>query len=168
MNPILLDPHSYVFRALSLTQGNPRGHILKSPHRTDTAENKSHHAADEVAVAPAGGLEGRPEVAMETSFARLAVVQKKTVGTAHPIVVEIVNDRNFQIKSGLVDSWGKAREDVVNDPQIKTAFLLQAPKVHCDSAVVKGANRKHELAAERPTEKLLSRALIISYIMRRK
>ena len=165
MNPILWDTHSYVFRALSLTKGNPRGHILKSPDRTDTTENESHETTDETTVSPAGGLEGRPEVATQTTLARLAVVQEKTVGAAHPIVVEIVNDRNFQIKSGLVGSWGKAREDVVNDPQIKTAFLLQAPKVHCDSAVVKGANRKHELAADRPTEKLLRRALIISYIM---
>jgi hypothetical protein len=121
-----------------------------------------------VAVAPAGGLEGRPEVATQTTFARLAVVKKKTVGAAHPIVVEVVNDRNFEIKSSLIYRWGKAREDVVNDPKVKAVFHLQTPKVHCDSAVVKGANRKHELAAERPTEKLLSRALIISYIMRRK
>ena len=166
MNPILWDTHSNVFRALSLTKGNPRGHILKSSYRTDTSKDESHHAADEVAVAPAGGLEGGPEVTTQTTLARLAVVKKKTVGAAHPIVVEVVNDRNFQIKSSLIDRWGKAREDVVNDPQIKTAFLLQAPKVHCDSAVVKGANRKHELAAERPTEKFLSRALIISNVMK--
>jgi hypothetical protein len=168
MNTLGWDTHGHMFLSLKVANRDPRGHILKSPHRTDTAENESHKTTDETTVSPAGGLESRPKVAMETSFARLAVIKKKAVGAAHPIVVEIVNDRNFQIKSGLVDSWGKAREDVVNDPQIKTAFLLQAPKVHCDSAVVKGANRKHELAAERPTEKLLSRALIISYIMRRK
>jgi hypothetical protein len=109
MNPILWDTHSYVFRALSLTKGNPRGHILKSPYRTDTAENESHETTDETTVSPAGGLEGRPEVATQTAFARLAVVQEKTVGAAHPIVMEVVNDRNFEIKGGLINGGGKSR-----------------------------------------------------------
>ena len=129
MNPILWDAHSYVFRALSLTKGNPRGHILKSPDRTDTTKNESHETTDETTVSPAGGLEGRPEVATQTTLARLAVVQEKTVGTAHPIVVEVVNDRNFEIKCSLIDRWGKAREDIVNHPQIKTAFFLQTRKI---------------------------------------
>ena len=103
MNPILWDTHIYVFRALSLTKGNPRGHILKSPHRTHAAKDQSHKTTDEMTVSPAGGLEGRPEVATQTTLARLAVVQEKTVGAAHPIVVEVVNDRNFEIKGGLVD-----------------------------------------------------------------
>jgi hypothetical protein len=94
------------------------------------------------------------------------VVQEKAVGAAHPIVVEVVNDRNFEIKSSLIDRRGKGRKDVVYHPQIKTAFLLQTPKVHCDFAVVKGSNRKRELTGERPTEKLLSRALIISNVMK--
>jgi hypothetical protein len=148
MNPILWDTHSYVFRALSLTKGNPRGHILKSPYRTDTAENESHETTDETTVSPAGGLEGGPEVATQTAFARLAVVQEKTVGAAHPIVMEVVNERNFEIKSSLIYGWGEAREGILNHPQIKTAFLLQMPKLFCDSTAVKCTNRKHELAAE--------------------
>ena len=95
------------------------------------------------------------------------MVQEKTVGASHPIVVEVVNDRNFQIKSGLIDRRGKAGEDIVNHPQIKTVFFLQTPKIFSDFAVVKGANRKRKLTAERPTEKLLSRALIISNVMMR-
>jgi hypothetical protein len=152
---------------LSLTKGNPRGHILKSPYRTDTAENESHETTDEAAVSPAGGLEGRPEVATQTTLARLAVIQKKAVSAAHPIVVEVVNDRNFEIKSSLIYRWGKAREGILNHPQIKAAFFLQMNKLFCDSTAVKCTNRKHELAAERPSEKFFSRALIISYIMKR-
>ena len=166
MNPILWDTHSYVFRALSLTKGDPRGHILKSPYRTHAAKDESHKTTDETTVSPAGGLEGRPEVAIQTTLTRLAVVQEKTVGAAHPIVVEVVNDRNFEIKSSLIYGWGEAREDIVNHPKIKTAFFLQMPKLYCDSTAVKCTNRKHELAAERPTEKFLSRALIISNVMK--
>ena len=140
---------------------------MKSTDGADTPKDESHHAADEVAVAPAGGLEGRPEVATQTTLARLAVVQKKTVGAAHPIVVEVVNDRNFEIKSSLIDRWGQARKDVVNDPKVEAVFLLQAPKIFGDFAVVKCANRKHELTAERTIEKSLSRALKISYIVKR-
>jgi hypothetical protein len=78
----------------------------------------------------------------------LAVVQEKTVGAAHPIVMEVVNERNFEIKSSLIYGWGEAREGILNHPQIKTAFLLQMPKLFCDSTAVKCTNRKHELAAE--------------------
>ena len=166
MNPILWDTHSYMFRALSMTKGNPRGHILKSPYRTDTAENESHETTDEAAVSPAGCLEGGPEVATQTTLARLAMVQEKAVGAAHPIVMEVVNDRNFEIKSSLIDGWGEAREGILNHPEIKADFFLQMPKLSCDSTAVKCTNRKHELAAERPTEKFLSRALIISNVMK--
>jgi hypothetical protein len=140
---------------------------MKSSYRTDTAENESHETTDETTVSPAGSLEGGPEVATQTTLARLAVVQEKPVSAAHPIVVEVVNDRNFEIKSSLIYGWGEAREDIVNHPKIKTAFFLQMHKLYCDSTAVKCTNRKHELAAERPTEKFLSRALIICYIMRR-
>ena len=109
---------------MSLTKGNPRGHILKSPYRTDTTEDESHKTTDEAAVSPAGGLEGGPEVATQATLTRLAVVQKKTVGAAHPIVMEVVNDRNFEIKSSLIYGWGKAREDIVNHPQIKNVFFF--------------------------------------------
>ena len=148
MNSFFRDPHLDMLGPLSLTEGNPSGGILKSPYRTDTAENESHETTDETTVSPAGSLEGRPEVATQTAFARLAVVKEKTVGAAHPIVVEVVNDRDFEIKSTLIYGWGEAREGILNDPQIKAAFFLQMPKIFCDFAVVKGTNRKHELAAE--------------------
>jgi hypothetical protein len=167
MNTLGWDTHGHMFLSLKVANRDPRGHILKSTDGTDTSKDESHHAADKVAVAPAGGLEGRPEVATQTTLARFAVVQKKGVGAAHPIVVEVVNDRNFEIKSSLIDRRGKGRKDVVYHPQIKTAFLLQTPKVYCDFAVVKGAKRKHELTTKRPTEKFLSRALIICHVMER-
>ena len=59
-----------------------------------------------MAVAPAGGLESGPEVAVKTSFARLAVIKKKTVGAGHPIVVKVVNKRDFEFKSGLINGGG--------------------------------------------------------------
>jgi len=167
MNTLGWDTHGHMFLSLKVANRDPRGHILKSPHRTDTAENESHKTTDETTVSPAGGLKGGPEVATQTAFARLAVVQEKTVGAAHPIVMEVVNDRNFEIKSSLIYGWGEAREGILNHPQIKAAFFLQMPKLFCDSTAVKCTNRKHELAAERPTEKFLSRALIISNVMKR-
>ena len=166
VNTLGEDTHGHMFLSLIVANRDPRSHILESPYRTHTAEDDSHKTTDETTVSPAGGLESGPEIAIQTPLTRLAVVKKKAVGAAHPIVVEVVNERNFEIKSSLIYGWRKAREDIVNHPQIKTAFLLQTPKVHCDFAVVKGANRKRELTAERPTEKLLSRALIISNVMK--
>jgi len=148
MNPILWDTHSYVFRALSLTKGNPRGHILESPHRTDTAENQSHKTTDEAAVSPAGGLEGGPEVATQTTLARLAVVQEKTVGAAHPIVVKVVNDRNFEIKGGLINGGGKAREGIVNLPKIKITRLLHLTKALYSLEIMKNTKWQRHLARQ--------------------
>ena len=56
-----------------------------------------------MAVAPAGGLESGTEVAVETSFARLAVIEEKAVGAGHSIVVKVVDERDFEFKSGLID-----------------------------------------------------------------
>ena len=126
VNPLLGDSHLDVFGFLGMAEGNPGGGILKSTDGTDTAEDESHHAADEVAVAPAGGLESGPEVSVQTSLARLAVIKKKAVGARHPIVVKVVDEGNFELKSGLIDGGGQARKDVVNLPKIKIANLLVA------------------------------------------
>ena len=74
----------------------------------DVAEDESHKTTDKATVLPAGGLEGRPEVATQTAFARLAVVKKKTVGAAHPIVVEVVNNGHLEMEGGLIDGGGKS------------------------------------------------------------
>ena len=136
MNPILWDTHSDVFRALSLTKGNPRGHILESPYQADTAENESHETTDETTVSPAGGLEGRPEVATETAFARLAVVQEKTVGAAHPIVMEVVDDRHLEIEGSLINGGRETGKDIVDLPKIKVTDLLIFTKPVRDGQVV--------------------------------
>ena len=110
---------------LEVANRDPSGNLVECADGADVAEDESHKTTDETTVSPAGGLEGRPEVATQTTLARLAVVQEKTVGAAHPIVVEVVNDRNFEIKSCLIYRWGKAREDIVNLPKIKvTDFLI--------------------------------------------
>ena len=103
VNSFLGDAHLDVFGFLGMAEGNPSGGIFKSTDGADTPKDETHHAADEVAVAPAGGLESGPEVAVEASFARLAVIKKKAVGAGHAIVVEVVNDRNFEIEGGLID-----------------------------------------------------------------
>jgi hypothetical protein len=152
---------------LKVAYRDPGGHLVECADGADAAKDESHETADQVAILPASGLKSGPKVAVQTSFASLAVIEEKAVGAGHSIVVKVVYDRNVEIKSGLIDRRGKARKDVVNDPKVKTIFLLQVPKIFGDLAVVKGANRKHELTAERPTEKLLRRALIISYIVKR-
>lgn len=103
VNSFLGDAHLDVFGLLGMAEGNPSGGILKSTDGTDTPEDESHHAADEATVAPAGGLESGPEVAVETPFARLAVVEEKAVGAGHAIVVKVVDERDFELKSGLID-----------------------------------------------------------------
>ena len=103
VNPLLGDSHLDVFGFMGMAEGNPSGGILKSTDGTDMSKDETHHAADEMAVSPAGGLESGPEVAVETSLARLAVIEKKTVGAGHSIVVKVVDERDFEFKSGLID-----------------------------------------------------------------
>ena len=148
MNTLGWDTHGHMFLSLKVANRDPRGHLAECADGADTSKDETHHAADKVAVAPAGGLESGPKVAVQTSFARLAVIEEKAVGAAHPIVMKVVNDRNFEIKSSLIYGWGEAREGILNHPQIKAAFFLQTPKLFCDSTAVKCTNRKHELAAE--------------------
>ena len=112
---------------------------MKSTDGSDTPKDESHHAADEVAVAPAGGLESRPKVAVQTSFARLAVIEEKAVGASHPIVVKIVDEGDFKFKSGLIDGWRQARKNVVNLPKIEVANLLVATQSLSHGEVVESA-----------------------------
>jgi len=103
VNPLLGDSHLDVFGFLGMAEGNPSGGILKSTDGTDMSKDETHHAADEATVPPASGLECRPEVAVEASFARLAVIEKKAVGAGHSIVVKVVDERDFEFKSGLIN-----------------------------------------------------------------
>jgi hypothetical protein len=110
---------------LGLAQSYPGSHFVERADRTHAAEDQSHKTTDETTVPPAGCLKSRPEVAAQTTLAWLAVVQEKAVGTAHPIVVEVVNDRHLEIEGGLIDGGGKSGQDVVNLPKIKvTDFLI--------------------------------------------
>jgi hypothetical protein len=144
MNSFLGDSHLDVFGFLGMAEGNPSGGILKSTDGTNTPKNESHHAANEVAVTPAGGLESGPEVAVETSFARLAVIEEKPVGAGHPIVVKVVNERNFELKSGLIDGRRQAGENIVNLPKIKFTKLLVASQPLSNGEVVESAERNRD------------------------
>jgi hypothetical protein len=119
---------------------------LKSTDGTDTPKDESHHAADEVAVVPAGSLESGPEVTVQTSFARLAVIEKKAVGTGHPVVVKVVDDRDFEFKSGLIDGGRQAGKNVVNLPKIELAELLVASQSLSNGEVVESAERSRDPA----------------------
>lgn len=158
MNPLLGNPHLDVFGFLGMAEGNPSGGILKSTDGADTPEDESHHAADEVAVAPAGGLESGPEVAVQTSFTRLAVIEKKAVGACHSIVVKVVNEGDFKFKSDLIDGGRQARKDVVNLPKIKIANLLVASQSLSNRKVVESAERNGDLVHAISSEKLISGA----------
>jgi len=135
-----------------MAEGNPSGGILKSTDGADTPEDESHHAANEVAVAPAGGLESGPEVAVQTSFTRLAVIEKKAVGAGHSIVVKVVNEGDFKFKSDLIDGGRQARKDVVNLPKIKIANLLVASQPLSNREAVESAegslNLIHDISPE--------------------
>jgi hypothetical protein len=152
VNPLFRDSHLDVFGFLGMAEGNPSGGIFKSTDGTDTPEDETHHAADEVAVAPASGLESGPEVAVEASFARLAVIEEKPVGAGHPIVVKVVNERNFEFKSGLIDGRRQAREYIVNLPKIKFTKLLVASQPLSNREVVESAegslNFIHDISPE--------------------
>ena len=95
--------HLHMLLFLEVANRDPSGNIVECADGADAAKDQSHKTTDNAAVSPAGGLESGPEVATQTTLARLAMVQEKTVSAAHPIVVEVVNDRNFEIEGGLVD-----------------------------------------------------------------
>ena len=116
MNMVLGYSNFNMLGPLGLAQSYPSSHFVECADGADVAEDESHKTTDETTVSPAGGLEGGPEVATQTTLARFAVVQEETISAAHPIVVEVVNDRNFEIKSSLIYRWGKARKGILNDP----------------------------------------------------
>ena len=109
MNMVLGYSNFNMLGPLGLAQSYPGGHFVERADGANAAKDHSHKTTDETTVSPAGGLEGRPEVAAQTTFARLAVIQKKTVSAAHPIVVEVVYDGHLEIEGGLINGGGKSR-----------------------------------------------------------
>ncbi len=106
---------------------------------------------------PAGGLESGPEVAVEASFARLAVIEEKAVGAGHPIIVKVVNDGDFELKSGLIDGKRESREYVVNLPKIELAKLLVASQSLSNGKVVESTERNRDPIHEISPKQLISR-----------
>jgi len=121
---------------LKFANRDPGGHLAECTYGADASKDESHEAADKAAILPAGCLESRPEVATNTSLARFAVVQKKAVGTTHPIVVEVVNNRHLEVEGGLIDGGGESRKDIMNLPKIKVTDLLIFTKPLGDGQIV--------------------------------
>ena len=101
--------HLHMLLFLEVANRDPSGNLVECANGADVAEDESHKTTDETTVSPACGLESGPEVATQTTFARLAVIQEETISAAHPIVVEVVNNGDIQIEGGLVDGGGKSR-----------------------------------------------------------
>lgn len=100
--------HLHMLLFLEVANRDPSGNLVECADGADVAEDESHKTTDETTVSPAGGLESGPEVATQTTFARLAVIQEETVSATHPIVVEVVNDGHLEIECGLIDGGGKS------------------------------------------------------------
>jgi hypothetical protein len=123
-------------------QGDPNRNVPKGSKCTYAPQDESHHTADEPAVAPAGSGEGRPKISPEAPFARSAMIQQETVGASHPIIMQVLNNRDAKIESRLVDGWGQSRQGVLNDPQIKIPGDLVCSQRGGHGGVVKEAARQ--------------------------
>jgi hypothetical protein len=64
------------------------------------------------------------------------VIQEKTIGATHPIVVEIVDDRHLEIEGGLINRWRETGKDIVDLPKIKVTDLLIFTKPVRDGQIV--------------------------------
>jgi hypothetical protein len=152
VNPFLGNSHLDVFGFLGMAEGNPGSYFVKSTDGANTAKDETHHAANEVAVVPAGGLESGPKVAIEASFAGLSVVQEKPIGAGYSIIVKVVDEGDFEFKSGLIDGGRQARKNVVNLPKIEMANLLVASQSLSHGKVVEsaegGLNFIHDVSPE--------------------
>ena len=79
---------------------------MEGAYRSNAAKDETHKTTEKVAVSPAGGLECRPEVAVKTAFARLAMIQKKAVCACHTVVMEVVNNWDSHGKCGGINGGG--------------------------------------------------------------
>jgi len=125
---------------LKVAYRDPGGHLVECANGADAAKDESHETADEMAILPAGGLEGGPEVATQTALTRLTVVQEKPIGAAHPIVVKVVDDRHLEIEGGLINRGRETGKDIVDLPKIKIADLLIFTKPVRDGQIVVSVN----------------------------
>jgi len=79
---------------------------MEGAYRSKAAKDESHETTEKVAVSPAGGLECRPEVAVKTALAGLAMIQEKAVRACHSVVVGIVNNRDSHRKCSGINGGG--------------------------------------------------------------
>ena len=63
MNTLGWDTHRHMLLFLEVANRDPSGNLVECADGADVAEDESHKTTDETTVSPAGGLEGRPEVA---------------------------------------------------------------------------------------------------------
>ena len=141
VNTLGWNTYLHMLLFLKFANRDPGGHLAECADGADASKDDSHEAADKAAVLPAGCLEGRPEVATQTPFARAAVVQKKAVRAAHPIVVEVVNDGHLEIEGSLIDGRGECRKDIVDLPNIKVTDFLIFTKPLGDGQIVVSVKR---------------------------
>jgi hypothetical protein len=95
---------------------------------------------------------------MEAPFAGLAVVEKKPISAGYSIVVKVVNDRDLEFESGLINGGRQARENVVDLPKIEIANLLVASQSLSNGEVVESAEGGLNFIHDIFPEQLISRA----------
>lgn len=136
VNAIRRNSHFHVFGLLLAIEGHPDADFLKCSQVSHPADEQAHESRNEVAVAPAGGLEGRPKITVQASFTGSAVVQKKAVGAGETEVMEVVNHRDSQGEGRLVNGRRKAGQGILNHPNVKIFPSLQRPKFPSHPEVV--------------------------------
>lgn len=157
------NPHFHVFGLLLVVEGHPGADFLECSQPPDPADQQAHESGDQATVSPAGGLEGRPEVAVQASFAGNAVIQEKAVGAAQPEIVEVMNHGNTQGEGRVVDGRGKTRKCVLDHPEVEILFGLQGPQLPFHSEVVPGLEGHREASRDARTPQSLCGAEIIHY-----
>jgi len=157
VNTLGWNTYLHMLLFLKFANRDPGGHLAECTYGADASKDDSHEAADKAAVLPAGCLEGRPEVATQATLTRLAVVQEKTVGASHSIVVEVVNNRHLEIKGGLIDGGGEGRKDIVNLPKIKVTNFLIFTDPLGDGQIVKSVKGGTDFGLNIGAQKFLGR-----------
>src|ERR1700730_2530444 len=83
---------------LSRTQRYQGAHTIKRSESTTPGESNSHEAAGNAALPPTLCFEGGKKVTVNASATRLPVIQKKTVYTREPVIMQEMNNRPAQLK----------------------------------------------------------------------
>src|SRR5271170_3182767 len=95
--------HADVLPLLRLADGHPAEDLLEERQAANVMGDHSHPSAVEMAVVPARGLEGGPEIAREAALAGLAVVEEKAVHARKAVVVQVMDDGDFPLQGQFVD-----------------------------------------------------------------